>query len=111
MLTTVIAEARRMIDLKDGPEFFPLHFTAIRIGDIVFAGIPGEPFTGIGRGIKEAEGWDLVLPCCNTNAKEGYFPMKDAYAEGGYEAQGSLFKEGVAELIIKEGKQLIKKLM
>ena len=51
--------------------------------------------------------WDLVIPTCNTNGKQGYFPMKEAYDEGGYEAGSSSFKAGVAELIISEGKALL----
>jgi len=70
-------------------------------------GIPGEPFTGVGRALKEAEDWELVLPTCNTNAKEGYFPMLECYEEGGYEAGSSNFKAGVAELIIKSGLELL----
>ena len=106
MLTTVVAEAGRMVRLENAPDTFPMRFSAVSIGNVVLVGIPGEPFTGIGRGIKEAEGWDMVLPCCLTNGSEGYFPMKDAYDEGGYEARSSNFKAGVAELIIVEGKKL-----
>jgi hypothetical protein len=102
MLTTVVADASRKVRLENAPDTFPLLFSALAIGDIAFFGIPGEPFTGVGRGIKEAEGWKMVLPCCNTNAKEGYFPMKDSYDEGGYEAKTSNFKAGTAERIISE---------
>ena len=109
-LTTVVAEAVRMVRLEHGPEFIPMNFLGIAIGNVALFGIPGEPFTGIGRGIKEAEGWDLVLPCCLTNGCAGYFPMKDAYDEGGYEARSSAFKSGVAELIIKEGIHLLSEL-
>jgi hypothetical protein len=73
-------------------------------------GIPGEPFTGVGRGLKEAPDWDLILPTCNTNAKEGYFPMLECYEEGGYEAGSSNFKAGVAELIIHAGLGLLEDL-
>ena len=107
MLTTVVAEAGRMVRLEHGPEFFPMTFTALSIGNIAFFGIPGEPFNGIGRGVKESEGWDLVIPCCLTNGAEGYFPMKDAYEQGGYEARSSHFKEGVAEFIIEQGKEML----
>lgn len=110
LLTTVKAEARRMIRLEHGPEFFPLHFSAIRVGDIVFAGLPGEPFTGIGLGIKQAKGYKMVLPCCLTNASQGYFPMQDSYTEGGYEARSSNFKAGVAEIIIENGKNILENL-
>ena len=49
----------------------------------------------------------MVLPCCNTNAKDGYFPMQDSYDEGGYEAKSSSFKGGIAETIIAEGQKLL----
>ena len=62
---------------------------------------------GIGRGLKEAEGWELVLPMCLVNGYNGYFPMQDAYDEGGYEARCSNFKAGVAELLIAEGIKMI----
>ncbi|MBQ7236083.1 MAG: hypothetical protein IJX03_02870 [Clostridia bacterium] len=110
MLTTVVAEAARMVRLENAPDTFPMLFSAVRIGPIAFFGIPGEPFTGVGRALKETIGYDLVLPCCNTNAKEGYFPMRDAYVEGGYEARSSNFKEGVAERIIEEGRKILNKL-
>ena len=111
MLTTVVAEAARMVRLENAPDTFPMLFSAIRLGKIAFFGIPGEPFTGVGRALKETEGYDLILPTCNTNAKEGYFPMRDAYLEGGYEARGSNYKEGVAEKIIEEGQKILRDLL
>ncbi len=107
MLTTVVAEAGRMVRLENAPDTFPMLFSAIAIGDVALFGIPGEPFTGIGRGIKEAKDWKLVLPCCQTNAREGYFPMMDSYEEGGYEARSSNFKAGVAEKIIENGLEIL----
>lgn len=107
MLTTMVADAARKIRLENAPETFPLLLSTVKIGNVALFGIPGEPFTGVGIGLKEAEGWDVVLPCCNTNAKDGYFPMQDSYDEGGYEAKSSSFKGGVAELIIQEGKKLL----
>ena len=106
-LTTVVAEALRMVNLEHGPEMFPMNFSAIAIGNVALFGVPGEPFNGIGRAVKEAEGWDLVLPCCIVNGDEGYFPMKDAYDEGGYEARSSNFKSGTAELIVDVGKEML----
>ena len=109
-LTTVVAEANRMLRLEHGPEAFPMNFTGIAIGNVVLCGIPGEPFNGIGLGIKEAEGWDMVMPCCLTNGAIGYFPMQDAYDEGGYEARSSNFAPGVAEKIINECKTMLAEL-
>ena len=110
MLTTVVAEAARMIRLEHGPEFFEMELIGVAIGNVALIGIPGEPFTGVGVGLKETKGWDLVLPTCITNGAHGYFPMKEAYEEGGYEARSSSFKAGSAELIVKEGCELLDEL-
>ena len=107
MLTTMLADSGRKIRLEHGPASFNMSLSAIAIGNVALIGIPGEPFNGIGRGLKEAEGWDLVLPTCITNGAKGYFPMRDSYEEGGYEARGSSFAAGVAELMIDEGKALL----
>ncbi len=107
LLTTFVAEAERMIRLEHGPNAIPIRISALSIGNVAMIGVPGEPFTGIGMGLKEAKGWDMIMPCCLVNGDEGYFPMQDSYDEGGYEARSSIFKSGVAELLIKEGKDLL----
>lgn len=107
MLTTVVAEAGRMVRLENGPDAFDMRLSALKIGPVAIIGIPGEPFTGIGVALKATDGFDMILPCCASNGYEGYFPMQDSYDEGGYEARSSRFKAGVAEFIIKEGKELI----
>ena len=108
--TTMIAEAARMVRLENAPDFFEMPMTGIAIGPVAFIGIPGEPFSGVGFGLKETEGWGMILPTCLTNGKEGYFPMAEAYAEGGYEARASNFKAGIAELIIDEGKKILQEM-
>ncbi len=107
MLTTVLAEAARMVRLENGPENFELPFTAFAIGKVGLFGIPGEPFNGVGKGVKQTKGYDLIIPCCIVNGYRGYFPMQDAYDEGGYEARSSNFKAGVAEKIIAYGKEML----
>ena len=107
MLTTVVAEAARLVRLEHGPKSFPALISGVKIGPVAMVGLPCEPFTGVGLAIKETEGYDLILPCCNTNAKVGYFPMLDAYLEGGYEAKGSNFKAGSAEILIEESKKVL----
>lgn len=106
-LTTVVAEALRMCRLENAPDQFQLRLTGVQIGPVAFVGIPGEPFTDIGVGIKEAEGWSMILPCALTNGCEGYFPVKSAFDEGGYEARTSQYCGGVAEDIIAGGKALL----
>jgi len=106
-LTTVLARSYRMKRLENGPDTFTLPLTAIRFGDVTIAGIPGEPFTDIGRGIKNNSQYKMTVVCCCANGSEGYFPMQSAYDEGGYEANNSNFKPGVAEAIIKGSTDLL----
>jgi len=110
MYETVIGSACRMIALEHGPEFFEMDMSAVAIGRVALIGIPGEGFTGMGIGLKEAEGWELILPTCLTNGAHGYFPMMDDYEEGGYEASAARFKAGAAEKMIEEGKDMLKAL-
>lgn len=110
-LTTMVAEAGRMIRLEHGPEVFSMPLTAVRIGSAGLFGVPGEPFNGVGRGLKKAKGYRAVLPCINTNAKEGYFPLKECYEQGGYEARSSRYKAGAAELIIENGCRMLESLL
>lgn len=106
-LTTVVAESLRMVRLENVPDTFGMKMTGIKLGNIGFISIPGEGFTFIGRELKKAEGWDMVLPLILSNGSEGYFPTQDSYTEGGYEARSSNFKAGVAELFIKEGLEIL----
>ncbi len=109
-LTTVVAEAERMLRLEHGPDSFAMELSAVAIGEVVLFGIPGEPFTAIGRALKQAPGWSLVLPMCIANGYEGYFPTREAYEEGGYEARSSVYAAGVAEKITAEGLALLAQL-
>lgn len=109
-LTTVVAEALRMCQLEAGPSEFLIELTGLRIGEVALVGIPGEPFTDIGVGIKDTEGWSMILPCGLTNGYEGYFPTKAAFDEGGYEARSSRYKAGIGETIIAGSKELLKEL-
>jgi len=106
-LTTEVARAARIVRLKDGPYSFEIPVTAISLGDIAFLGIAGEPFSAIGKAIKDNKSFKLVLPACLTNGSEGYYPTELAYSLGGYEAATSRFKAGVAEIIIEKANELL----
>lgn len=110
-LTTVVAEALRMCRLENGPEYFKVSLAGVKIGPVAMVGIPGEPFTDIGVAIKDTQGWDMIMPCSLTNGDMGYFPMKSAYDEGGYEERTSPFRSGVAEAIIEGGKKVLDELL
>lgn len=92
----------------DAPDSRELTLSAVSIGDVVFAGVPGEPFTDVGRAIKANSPYAVTLPTYNTNGKEGYFPTD--FSEGSYEAATSRFKADTAERIINGFNELIQTL-
>ena len=57
--------------------------------------------------IKDTEGWKQIMPVCLTNGCEGYFPSKEAYAAGGYEARSSHFRPSVSDRIVEGAKALL----
>lgn len=109
-LTTVVAEALRMCKMENDPEFKTLNVSGLRIGNVAFISLPGEPFTDIGVQIKDTEGFDLILPCAITNGYEGYFPVKSAFDEGGYEARTSPYASTIAQDMVDKAKEVLSKL-
>ena len=107
-LTTVVAEAQRMMNLEHGPENFQVYVSSVGFGSVAFLGVAGEPFTDVGRLLKKGSPFEMTIPCCLTNGAEGYYPMKEAYEEGGYEARSSKFRAGVAETLAEAGIGLLK---
>ncbi len=106
-LTTVVAEAERIIRLKDGPVSYPFFLSAIKLGDFVFAGIGGEAFTEIGNRICEKSPFEATVLTCLTNSAGGYIPTRSAYEEGGYEARSSELKPGGDDIIVEGMTELL----
>jgi hypothetical protein len=109
-LVTVVAEAERILRLKDDPDVFELPLCALRIGELCLAGFPGEPFCDMGRHIRENSPAAMQLTSGLLNGCEGYFPMQNAFDEGGYEARSSNYKSGVAETLMEAGARLVGRL-
>lgn len=108
--TTIIAEANRIVRLMDMPDEKELLVTAVAVGDAVFAGFPGEPFTQMGRELKENAKATLTIPACCANGYEGYYPVRSAYEEGGYEAKTVRYVAGTAEKLVKNATELVNSL-
>ena len=109
-LTTVVAEAVRICELENGPESFDFSLSALKIGDFVLAGMPGECFTEIGRRIESSYSGKHIMVCCLTNGGDSYFPTSSAYDEGGYEARTSRLKKGGDDIIVGGMTELISQL-
>ena len=109
-LTTAVARARRILNLEKGPASFPFSLSALKIGDLVFAGIAGEPFTEIGNRICAGSPYENTILCCLTNGSGGYIPTRQAYDEGGYEAGSSALRPGSDDILVESMCDLLKKL-
>ena len=104
---TMLASANRIAQMQAMPDDKDLTVTALSVGDMVFAGFPGEPFTDIGREIKNNSKFSLTVPVCAANGYEGYYPMQSAFDEGGYEAVKSRYVGGTAEKLIEASTEII----
>lgn len=109
-LTTVVAEAVRVCELEFGPDSFGFCLTALRIGELVIGGMPGECFADIGRRIEADYKGKHLLVCCLTNGGDSYFPTSIAYDEGGYEARTSRLKKGGDDIIVNGMTELLSSL-
>lgn len=81
--------AQRVIDCREKSK--PSHdgrITTISFGkDLVFAAIPGEPFNGIGRAIREKSPCKYTIVATLAQSTSGYIPMPECFERGGYEVQ------------------------
>ena len=84
--------AQRVIDCHEKSE--PSHkgrMTSIRLGDdLVFVTLPGEPFSGIGKAIREKSPCKFTFIVELAQSVSGYVPMKECFARGGYEVQAGI---------------------
>ena len=106
-LTTAVAEAERIIDLENGPESYPFFLSAVQVGELVFAGIGGEPFTELGNRICADSPFKHTVMCALTNSAGGYIATRKAYEEGGYEARSSKLAPGGDDIIVAGMKELL----
>ena len=81
--------AKRVLDCRE--KSTPSHdcrLTSIEIGDaLAFVSLPGEPFNGISRAIREASKFEYTFVAELAQSVSGYVPMKECFARGGYEVQ------------------------
>ena len=107
-LTTAVAEAKRIMRLEHGPASFPFLLSALRVGDLVFAGTGGEPFTEIRNRIDAGSPFPNTIQCCLTNGAGGYIPTRAAYGEGGYETASSSLKPGSDDILVDAMLELLR---
>ena len=106
---TEIAYASRIIRLREAPIFHPVPLSVVGVGDLLFVGFGGEPFTAYGDAMRTLAPKKRVICAACANGYEGYFPTEEAFAQGGYEAKSSLFTPTLEKEIIDAAENILHK--
>ncbi|MBO4304722.1 MAG: hypothetical protein J6A21_09080 [Lentisphaeria bacterium] len=62
--------------------------TSIVVGkSLAFVSLPGEPFNGISRAIREKSPFEHTFIISLAQSVSGYVPLRECFARGGYEVQ------------------------
>lgn len=92
----------RLAKLKDAPPEIEVPVSRIACGRaFAFCGLPCEPFTEIGRAVKSRSSAKMTFFTCLTNGSFGYLPTEDAYDEGAYETDSSIFMPGASDALVE----------
>lgn len=102
--------ASRIKKVESWGEKKEIYITALSIGDFVIAGFPGEPFTEMGRQVKNNSKFTLTMTACAANGYEGYYPTNECFELGGYEVFNASYKQGTAEKIIEASIEVVNSL-
>ncbi len=90
-----------------------LPFSALRLGDAVFAALPGEGITDVGLAIKavgKVLGFKHTFVAGLSNDYMGYIVTKAEFKSGSYEAQATMFGENTATLVVDALKKRMEKI-
>jgi neutral ceramidase len=71
--------------LLDSRRSYPAELQALRLGNAVLAGIPGEPFCRMGKAIRDLAAPLTGIPVGYANGYVGYIVPPESWARGGYE--------------------------
>lgn len=109
-LVVLIYEALGILVASESGGTFHMPVTGVAFGDVSFVGMPGEVFSETGRQIRDTSPFPAQFFMGLTHGYPDYFPLKHAYAEGGYETRSSPYGAGVAEIMEEAGQAIIRKL-
>jgi hypothetical protein len=73
----------------------PIHFGALRLGDVAISWIAMEPFVETGLAVKAASPAPVTLFAGYTNGHNGYLPTAEESALGGYEVEQAPYMLGL----------------
>lgn len=110
-----IVYAREMKAIHDHPKFYEnVEVQALRIGESVIVGLPGEIYSDIGMRIKDACGFDQCMVTELANGTVGYVVSEPAFSAGVYETKLSRYNSALSpdagDRMVEVAGKLMKKL-
>ena len=96
--------------LYQGKTHMDWQLQGIRIGSVALLSVPGEPFTEISQQIVSESPFRDTMFSGYSNGGFGYLPVRSAFGEGGYEVQISPFSADAADIVVKEGRKMLREL-
>jgi hypothetical protein len=97
--------------LTQGQTHMSVDLHGIRLGPVGLVGAPLEPFSRIGARIRDAAPLPVVQFAGYSNGWQGYVPIAEAYADGGYETEWATpYAPTAAEVLEKEALELLRTL-
>ena len=90
---------RKLTEISKGGKV-NIWIQTIKIGDIIFQGLPLEPFMEFSHKIKSLNPDKKIFWSGYTNGWLGYLPTAKAYEEGGYETRNTPLSPESEELIL-----------
>lgn len=84
-----------------------LRLSALKVGNVVFAGISGELFHEIGLNLKNQSPFTHTFILTHCNGSSGYIPTDKAYHELSYEVAASVIMSGAEQAIMKNLLEMI----
>ena len=84
--TKALSRARGLLDATSlSGQPIDTEVSALRVGDLAIAGMPGEIFTSLGLEVRATSPFRHLLLAEQANDYVGYIPPQEAYEQGGYE--------------------------
>lgn len=103
-----LAYLRRVVEMRTDPIWRSIPVSAIKVGNIAFVGLGGEPFSQYAEAIREGAPDKTIISVTCANGFEGYLPTKQAFEEGGYEATASAFTADLERQCVGAALELLK---
>jgi len=91
---------------EPGPDV-EVYLSALKVGNIIFAGVSGEVMNEIGMKLKKQSPYTYTFILTHCNGSSGYLVTDDSYSEGGYEVATTRVMSGAEKAIIENLLEMI----